>query len=99
MTSTSAAPRQLSDKNSQGTILGQSTADLIGFYGLTTGVAQQTGPTAIVTTTLVTTAATSTTPFGYATQAQADALVTIVADLRTQQNVMRTALRALNLIA
>jgi hypothetical protein len=98
MTSTSSAPRQLSDQNSQGTILGKSTADLIGFYGLTTGVAQPTGPTAIVTTTLVTTAATSTTPFGYATAAQADALVTIVNDLRTQVNTMRTCLRTLGLV-
>ena len=32
---TSAAARQLSDGNSQGTILGQSTTDLIGFHGAT----------------------------------------------------------------
>lgn len=40
---TSAAAKQLSDGNSQGTVLGQSATDLIGFYGLTTGVAQPTG--------------------------------------------------------
>jgi hypothetical protein len=40
MATTSAAQRQLSDGNSQGTVLGQSTVDLIGFYGITTAVAQ-----------------------------------------------------------
>ena len=38
--SSSNAIRQLSDGNSQGTILGQSTTDLIGFYGLSAGVAK-----------------------------------------------------------
>lgn len=37
--SSSNAARQLSDGNSLGTILGQSTSDLIAFYG-TTGAAQ-----------------------------------------------------------
>lgn len=35
MTTTSAAAKQLSDANSQGTVMGQSTTDLIGFYGAT----------------------------------------------------------------
>jgi hypothetical protein len=34
-TSTSAAPKQLSDANSQGTVLGQSATDTIGFFGAT----------------------------------------------------------------
>jgi hypothetical protein len=38
--SSSNAVRQLSDGNSQGTILGQSSTDLIGFYGLSAGVAK-----------------------------------------------------------
>lgn len=38
LTSSNAA-RQLSDGNSQGTILGQSTTDLLAFYG-STAVAQ-----------------------------------------------------------
>ena len=33
--SSSNAVKQLSDGNSQGTVLGQSTTDLIGFYGVT----------------------------------------------------------------
>lgn len=36
----SVAVRQLSDQNSVGTILGGSASDLIGFYGLTGGVAK-----------------------------------------------------------
>ena len=38
--SSSNAQRQLSDGNSQGTVLGQSTSDLIGFYGVTTPVSK-----------------------------------------------------------
>jgi len=39
-TTKTAAARQLSDQNSQGTILGASATDLIGFYGVATPVAQ-----------------------------------------------------------
>jgi hypothetical protein len=38
--SSSNAVRQLSDGNSQGTVLGKSSTDTIGFYGVTTPVAQ-----------------------------------------------------------
>ena len=41
-TTASITQRQVSDQNSQGTILGASTSDLIGFYGVTTAVAQLT---------------------------------------------------------
>jgi hypothetical protein len=40
MAVTSTAFRQLSDGNSVGTILGISSSDLIGFYGVTTPVAK-----------------------------------------------------------
>ena len=36
----SNAQRQLSDANSQGTVFGQSSADLIGFYGVTSAIAK-----------------------------------------------------------
>ncbi len=53
--------------------LGNTTTDLIGFYG-TAGVAQQTKATAVTTT-----GATSTTnAYGFTTAAQADAIVTAV---------------------
>jgi hypothetical protein len=38
--SSSNAVRQLSDGNSQGTVLGQSVTDPIGFYGLATPIAK-----------------------------------------------------------
>lgn len=38
--SSSNAQRQLSDGNSLGTVLGQSSTDAIGFYGVTTAVAR-----------------------------------------------------------
>lgn len=41
-------PRQLSDQNPLGTILGASVTDNIGFFGLTQGVPQQT-PTGYAT--------------------------------------------------
>lgn len=43
MTTTSAAVKQLSDQNSQGTQLGASAADLVGFFGVTP-VAQPASP-------------------------------------------------------
>ena len=36
----SVAVRQLSDGNTIGTVLGQSSTDVIGFYGMTSGVAK-----------------------------------------------------------
>ncbi len=41
MATSSVAARQLSDGNSQGTILGKTSSDTIGFYGVTTAVAKQ----------------------------------------------------------
>lgn len=35
MTTSSIAARQLSDQNSQGTVLGVNSSDAIGFYGVT----------------------------------------------------------------
>jgi hypothetical protein len=40
MAVTSTAFRQLSDGNAVGTLLGISSTDLIGFYGVTSAVAQ-----------------------------------------------------------
>ena len=42
MTITTTQLKQLSNGNSQGTLLGQSTTDKIGFYGLTTPIVQPT---------------------------------------------------------
>ena len=40
MATTSNAMRDLSDQNSQGTRLGTTSSDLIGFYGVTTCIAR-----------------------------------------------------------
>ena len=58
-----------------------------GFYGATP-IVQRTGATQAA---VVTTAATSTTPYGFASAAQADAIVTLV-------NELRAALVALGMI-
>ena len=47
--SSSTAFRQLSDGNTVGTIMGKSATDLIGFYGVTTAVAQQAGTSSFAT--------------------------------------------------
>lgn len=63
--------KQLSDGNSDGTVLGQSATDKISFFGAT-ATAQLAATTAPAAT-----AATSTTPFGFS-EAQANALITWV---------------------
>lgn len=78
MASTSAAVRQLSDNNSQGTQLGQSATDKIGFYGTTPIAQRAAGSGAAVSTT----ASTTTSPAGYTTTTQANAIVTLVNELR-----------------
>lgn len=77
----------VSQNSSGGTVMGDSATALIGFYGVTSPVAQ-----ASAITSPATTAATTSTPWGYSTSTQADALVTAV-------NSILTALRNLNLIA
>lgn len=85
------------------TLLGNAVSDTIGLYGVA-GVAQPSGAAqaAVATgaiTPLVTTAATQSTPFGFASGAQADAIATQVNLLITQgaalvalANAMRSAL-------
>ena len=48
------AIHHVSDKNPDGTLLGQSTTDLIGFYGLTTPIAQPSVTAAALTATTAT---------------------------------------------
>lgn len=79
MTMTSSAARQLSDQNSEGTVLGASTTDKIAFYGKTAVAQQSSADQAAVTTT----ASTSTSPVGYSTTTQADAIVTLVNEMRS----------------
>jgi hypothetical protein len=81
-----ATYKYLGDAGPDGTILGRDADDLIGFYG-TTPCDQPAAVTAVATT-----AATSSSPYGYSTSTQADAIVTAV-------NALITNLAELGLIA
>lgn len=72
------AARQHSDARPDGQQFGQSASDKIGFHGATP-VAQRSGAAQAA---VATTGATNTTPYGYTTQAQADAIVTLVNEMR-----------------
>jgi UDP-N-acetyl-D-mannosaminuronic acid transferase (WecB/TagA/CpsF family) len=81
------AVRQLSDSNPDGTVLGRSSTDKIGFYGAASPVARQS-----VSAYTTTTAAVSTsTNWGYTTSTQADAI-------NTQVVALTAALRNLGLV-
>jgi hypothetical protein len=85
---TSDIPRQLSDQGPAGCLWGASATDLIGAYGSATPVARRASSAQAA---VITTGATTTAPYGFATAAQADSIVTLV-------NEIRAALVALNLI-
>lgn len=78
----SSAVKQLSDGNTNGTILGRSSTDLIGFYGLTQGVAQASGAAqaALVRGTgggAIATAATSQSPAAVSPSTSAEVALTL----------------------
>ncbi len=72
------AVENLSKLNADGTTLGQSTTDKVSLYGVTPIVQRSGAAQAAVTTT----GSTSSTPYGFSTAAQADAIVTLVNELR-----------------
>lgn len=103
------AVKQLSDGGPDGTKLGQSSTDLIGFWGATPIVQPSATNQGAVTSTAIVapsnTASTSTTPFGFTTSTQFNALlgavnsmVVSVNSLLISQNQSRTDLVALGLI-
>ena len=69
---------QLSDGRPDGVQLGKSASDKVALYGATP-VAQRAGATQVAVTT---TAATTTTPYGFSTSTQANAIVALVNELR-----------------
>ncbi len=69
------AVKQLSDGGPDGVKIGQSASDLVGFHGATPS--DQRATLAAITTT----AAVTTTPHGYSTGTQADAIVTAVNEI------------------
>lgn len=91
------AVKQHSDARPDGQSIGQSASDLIGFYG-ETPVAQRSNIADVATST-ITTAATSTTPFGFATSTQANNIAAIVDDTRTKLNTLIGDLETLGLFA
>lgn len=72
------AVRHLSDGNPSGNTFGQSSSDLISFYNAPP-IAQRTNASQAA---VGTTASTTTTPAGYSTTTQANAIVTLVNELR-----------------
>lgn len=100
-----AAPNSVTGENniefSGNLSIGAATTDYVGFYGVTPIVQRASASQAAVATAAitapVTTAATSTNPFGFATAAQADAIQVAVNALITRvaaQTVLVNELRA-----
>lgn len=81
-TETSSILREVSNNNSDGLRIGQSSTDKLGFYGLTTPIVQPTGTSAAAATTLA--VSTTSNIWGFSTSTQANAIVTLVNDLRTK---------------
>jgi hypothetical protein len=77
--------KDLTNKAGDGTRFGQSSADLIGFYGLSVGVTQpQLSATAAVATTAGINSSISSSCFGF-TSAQCAAIIALLNALRAQQ--------------
>lgn len=106
-TETSSTLKELSDKNPDGTRLGQDSTDLVAFYGGTPVVQPTSADQAEVTTAAiasVTTAAiTSVTTtgsvavsgvYGYTTAAQADGIVTAINAILVRQALIETAVNS-----
>lgn len=72
------ASSQPYDGGTQGLQLGPSATSPVGFYGVTPVVQ----PTTSFEAAAISTTATSTTPWGFATSTQANAVVTLVNQLR-----------------
>lgn len=69
---------QLTDRNPDGTNVGQDVSDKIAFYGSTPIVQRSGSAQAAISTT----AATTTTPWGFTTSTQANAIVTLLTEVR-----------------
>lgn len=66
------------DRSAIASLVGLSASDSIGFYGVTP-VSQRSGS---AQDSVTTTAATSTSPYGFSTAAQADGIVTLLNECR-----------------
>ena len=79
--------KYLTDNAPDGVVIGQDASEKIGFYG-TTPIAQRAGSAQAA---VATTGSTGTSPKGYTTKTQANAIVTLL-------NEIRAALVAVGLI-
>jgi uncharacterized protein YgiB involved in biofilm formation len=98
MATTSAVTRQLSDGNSQGTVLGRNTSDLIGFYGVDPGVSQQTATSTAVALAALGSQTASGGGFGASSAAIMTSTFALVNALRDDVSAMYSALKALNIV-
>lgn len=89
--------QQLSEGRPDGMLVGKSASDLVGIHGATP--TSQAATQDAVLSTVISTAATSTSPFGYASAAQADAITDVIEDLRTTLDAVTTALRNKGILA
>lgn len=99
MATTSAAVRQLSDGNSQGTVLGRSTSDLIGFYGVTTGASRQTAASTAVALAALGSQTASAGGFGASTAAIMTSTFALVNALRSDVSAIYSAGKSMGLWA
>lgn len=72
------AAKQLSNGDTEGHVLGQSATDTISFHGAAP-TAQRSGAAQAA---VATTGATNSSPYGFTTAAQADAIVTLLNEIR-----------------
>ena len=73
--------KNLSDGNPNGTILGQSTSDKIGFYGLATPIVQPMGSNGTPVTTVAVSSFGTNTTWGFATSTQANQVISVMTAL------------------
>ena len=84
VTTVTAAIRDLSDQNSQGTRLGSASTDLIAFYGATTAIAQSTiiGTLTIAAATASAFSTGGSTSFGFSSASIATAVLNTMQQLK-----------------
>ena len=98
--------KELSDKGPDGTRLGQSSADLVGFYGATP-VDKPAALTAQLTTITHTAPGTpdyaiqnltTTTPYGFVTADEGNSVLSVVANLQARLAEVEARLEELGLV-
>lgn len=89
--------KYLTNLPSDGTVLGQTVSDKIGFYGLTTAIVQPSASAQAAVTATVTTTTPTITAFGF-TSAQAGQIITAINANQALVDAMRSVLVNLGLM-